>query len=267
MQPFSGKALSWELVNGVIEVCLRRGPCNEIGTLSLNELEHLCSALPTLEENAHALIFHSSLACGFSAGGDLRELYEGIRTTEPVAALAGIRDFHQRIHHVMNTLDASPLTTIAAVHGITFGGGLELALTCDMIIADKSARFCFPELRLGIIPGFGGIPRLKRDLGNAVVRDLVLTGRSFNVTKAQQIGLVSQVVAEGEALRIARGTAAQLAKFDRRTAATAKKFIKPIPYDELRQEIEIVCELYARPAVQAALKKFVESTDAQPYLP
>jgi len=197
----------------------------------------------------------------------LRELYRGIREQEKSAALAGIREFHQRIHHVMNTLDASPLTTIAAVHGIVFGGGLELALACDLIIADKTARFCFPELRLGLIPGFGGIPRLKRDLGNAVVRDLLLTGRSFNVTKAQQIGLVSQVVAEGEALRVARATAAQLGKFDRSTAAAAKRFIKPIPYDELRQEIEIVCDLYARSEVEAALKKFVESTDAQPYLP
>ena len=167
----------------------------------------------------------------------------------------------------MNTFDASPLTTIAAVHGIVFGGGLELALVCDLIIADKTARFCFPELRLGIIPGFGGIPRLKRDLGNAVVRDSILTGRSFNATKAQQIGLVSQIVAEGEALRIARATATQLGKFDRVTAAAAKKFTKPIPYDELRQEIDIVCELYASPSVEAALKKFVENTDAQPYLP
>jgi enoyl-CoA hydratase/carnithine racemase len=104
------------------------------------------------------------------------------------------------------------LTTIAAVHGVTFGGGFELALTCDLIIADKMARFCFPELRLGLIPGFGGIPRLKRDLGNAVVRDLLLTGRSFNANKAQQIGLVSQVVGEGEALRAARATAAQFKK-------------------------------------------------------
>jgi enoyl-CoA hydratase len=267
MNSFSGKGLSWQVSAGAIEVTLHRGPCNEIGMELLHELEQLCAALPALEESAHALIISSQLACGFSAGGDLRELYHGLQSTEPAAAIAGIREFHQRIHHVMNTLDASPLTTIAAVHGITFGGGLELALTCDMIIADKTARFCFPELRLGIIPGFGGIPRLKRDLGNAVVRDLVLTGRSFNVTKAQQIGLVSQVVGEGEALRIARSTAGQLGKFDRRTAATAKKFVKPIPYDELRQEIEIVCELYARPTVQAALKKFVESTDAQPYLP
>jgi len=130
---------------------------------------------------------------------------------------------------VMNTIDAAPLTTIAAVHGVTFGGGLELALVCDLIIADKMARFCFPELRLGLIPGFGGIPRLKRDLGNAVVRDLLLTGRSFNAAKAQASGLVSQVVAEGEALRVARATAAQLGKFDRRTSSTAKEFISPSP--------------------------------------
>src|ERR1700719_2567530 len=145
----------------------------------------------------------------------------------------------------MNTLDASPLPTIAAVHGIVFGGGLELALTCDLIIADKTARFCFPELRLGLMPGFGGIPRLKRDLGNAVVRDLLLTGRSFNATKAQQIGLVSQVVGEGETLRVARATAAQVGKFDRRTAIAAKQFIKPIPAEELQKEIDIFCELFS----------------------
>jgi len=267
MTEFNGKAISWELTDGVVEVALRREPCNEIGAQSLEELEHLAASVPALEQKAHALLFYSKLGCGFCAGGDLRELYRAMQGMEKQAALAGIRDFHQRIHHVMNTFDASPLTTIAAVHGIVFGGGLELALVCDLIIADKTARFCFPELRLGLIPGFGGIPRLKRDLGNAVVRDLVLTGRSFNVTKAQQIGLVSQVVTEGEALRVARGTAAQLGKFDRTTATAAKRFTKPIPYDELRQEIEIVCDLYARPAVQAALKKFVESPDAQPYLP
>ena len=115
---------------------------------------------------------------------------------EKAEAARGVRDFLERIHRVLNRDRCAPLTTIAAVHGVTFGGGFELALVCDLIIADKMARFCFPELRLGLIPGFGGIPRLKRDLGNAVVRDLLLTGRSFNATKAQQIGLVSQVCAK-----------------------------------------------------------------------
>ncbi len=267
MNHFYGKALSWELKDSVIEVALHRSPCNEIGSESLEDLERLAASLPGLEQRAHALIVYSSLDCGFCAGADLRELYRRSLEMEKKAAVAGVRDFLERIHHVMNTLDASPLTTMAAVHGITFGGGFELALVCDLIIADKSARFCFPELRLGLIPGFGGIPRLKRDLGNGVVRDLLLTGRSFNSTKAQQVGLVSQVVAEGQALRAARGTATQLGKFERNTAAAAKKFIKPIPYDDLRREIEIFCDLFSQPGVEAGLKKFVESTDAQPYLP
>jgi enoyl-CoA hydratase/carnithine racemase len=266
-QQFNGQALSWKVDSGVIELALHRDPCNELGSLSLDELEQFASALDALEKDAHALIIHSALKCGFCAGADLRELYERSQAMGKAEAVHGVRDFLERIHRVLNRIDAVPLTTIAAVHGVTFGGGFELALVCDLIIADKMARFCFPELRLGLIPGFGGIPRLKRDLGNAVVRDLLMTGRSFNATKAQQIGLVSQVVSEGEALRAARATAAQLGKFDRQTAVAAKRFIKPVPHDELRKEIDIFCDLFSRPAVQAGLKKFVESTDAQPYLP
>jgi enoyl-CoA hydratase len=153
------------------------------------------------------------------------------------------------------------------VHGVTFGGGFELALACDLIIADKTARFCFPELRLGLIPGFGGIPRLKRDLGNGLVRDLLLTGRSINASKALAAGLVSQVAAEGQALQVARAAAAQAGKFDRAASAAAKRFVKPIPYAELQTEIEIFCELFERPAVMEGLRKFVEATGAHPYLP
>jgi len=266
MDHFKGETLSWELKDGVIELALHHAPCNEIGSATLEDLERFVAALGMAEREAQALIIYSELKPGFCAGADLRELYRRSSELAPVAAAKGVRDYLVRIHGVMNGIDASPLTTIAAVHGVTFGGGFELALTCDLIIADKMARFCFPELRLGLIPGFGGIPRLKRDLGNAVVRDLLLTGRSFNATKAQQIGLVSQVVGEGEALKAARATAAQLGKFDRATAAAAKKFIKPIPYEELKQEIDLFCELFSRPAVEEGLRKFVESTDALPYL-
>jgi len=260
-------ALSWSLRDGVVELALHRGPCNELGSAALEELEKFATAMQLVQAEAHALIIYSELKTGFCAGADLRELYQRSRAMEKAEAAKGVRDFLERIHRVLNLIDAAPLTTIAAVHGVTFGGGFELALACDLIIADKMARFCFPELRLGLIPGFGGIPRLKRDLGNAIVRDLLLTGRSINATKAQQIGLVSQVVGEGEALRAARATAAQLRKFDRATAAAAKKFIKPIPHEELRLEIDMFCELFARPAVEVGLRKFVESTDAQPYLP
>jgi len=267
MKSFAGTTLSWENASGVIELELHREPCNEIGLATLEELERFAEALESESKDIAALIMYSGVSAGFSAGADLRELYRRSQPLRAAERIAGVREFLQRIHRALNTIDAAPITTIAAVHGVTFGGGLELALSCDLIIADKMARFCFPELRLGLIPGFGGIPRLKRDLGNGVVRDLLLTGRSFNAAKAQAVGLVSQVTAEGESLRAARATAAQIQKFDRETAIAAKRFVKPIPYEDLRREIELFCELFSRPAVEEGLRKFVESADAMPYLP
>jgi enoyl-CoA hydratase/carnithine racemase len=267
MSKHSGQALSWEMNDGVVELALHREPLNEIGSITLEELEQFVQELQAATSHATSLIIYSTLAGGFSAGADLRELYEKGRTLPPEQRVSAVRQFLERIHRVLNIIDASPFTTIAAVHGVCFGGGFELALACDFIVADKMARFCFPELRLGLIPGFGGIPRLKRDLGNAIIRDLLLSGRSFNVQKAQAIGLASQIAAEGEALKLARAIAAQISKFDRHTSVTAKEFIKPIPYNELRREIEIFCNLFTRPVVEEALRKFAESTDRHPYLP
>ena len=267
MKSFNGKALRWEWRDGVVEITLDREPANEIGTILLGELEQFVAAMKTLETDTAVCIISSAQKRGFSAGADLRELYHGAIALQEKERNTGVRDFVQRCHAVANAIDAAPFVTIAAVHGVCFGGGLELALTCDIIIADKMARFAFPELRLGLIPGFGGIPRLKRDLGNGFVRDLLFTGRSVNAARAQAVGLVAQLAGEGESLKVARATAAQITKFDSVTRATAKKFVKPIPYAELRQEVELFCELFERPTVLAALKKFVESTDAMPYLP
>jgi len=266
MQPFRGNALSWHLAEGIVELELHHPPANEIGSTMLAELERFVAALEATRAAA-ALVVHSALPAGFSAGADLRELYTRMQPLPVTERVAGVRGFLERIHAAFNALDASPLVTLAAVHGVCFGGGLELALVCDLIIADKTARFCLPELRLGLVPGFGAIPRLKRDVGNAVVRDLLFTGRSLNAQRAQAAGLVSQVVGEGEALRVARLAAGQAAKFDAFARAAAKRFAKPVPYEELRREIEIFCELFTRPAVEAGLRRFVESAAAMPYLP
>jgi enoyl-CoA hydratase/carnithine racemase len=255
------------LREGVLELRLHRQPCNEIGTSTLEDLERFADALQACVDDAHTLVVYSALASGFCAGADLRELYAGMQEATAEERLGGVRRFLERIHAVLNRIDAWPNPTIAAVNGVCFGGGLELALVCDVIVADRMARFCFPELRLGLIPGFGGIPRLKRDVGNAVVRDLLLTGRSLNATRAHAVGLVGQLTGEGAALRVARSMAQQMAKFDRATARAAKRFIKPLPEAELRREIDLFCELLARPAVEEGLRRFVTSTDVQPYLP
>ncbi len=272
MKAFRGETLRWERTGDLLEVTLDRGPCNEIGTRTLAELEGLASYLSDGADGARAVVFASALDTGFCAGADLRELYAGMvarreagTPKDEVARELG--SFIERIHAVFDTFDAVPIPTVAAVHGVVFGGGFELALTCDVVVADKSARFCFPELRLGLVPGFGGVPRLNRDLGNAVVRDLLLTGRSLRASRALEVGLVSQVVARGEALGVARRTAEQMARFDRATMAAAKPFLKPIPRAELDREKALFLELIQSPAVEAALDRFVHSDDVRPYLP
>src|ERR1700722_6790942 len=141
MESYRGRALSWKLNDGMIELALHRAPCNEIGSLTLDELEQFAIVLDSCKGEAHVLIIYSELKCGFCAGADLRELYQRSQELERTEAAHGVRDYLERIHRVLNTIDASPLTTIAAVHGVAFGGGFELALTCDLIIADRMARF------------------------------------------------------------------------------------------------------------------------------
>lgn len=280
---FGGDALTWrvvansEFVDGSpassVIVELHREPCNEIGTTCLAEMERLAAFIRQGAGGARAIIFHSSVKRGFSAGADLRELHEGLVERSGSGALGKLKTAHEvrgfidRIHAVFDTFDAAPITTIAAVHGVCFGGGFELALTADVIVADKSARFAFPELRLGLVPGFGGIPRLRRDLGNAVVRDLLLTGRSLGARRAHEVGLISQLVSRGEALDVAQRVACQAARFDPATTRLAKAFAKPIPREDLAREKDLFLEMMASPVVGEALRRFAESDDVRPYLP
>jgi enoyl-CoA hydratase len=266
MSGYTGQSLSYTIEDGVVDVRLHQGPCNEIGTQMLGDLEVLATFLEQGADGASALILQSDIPAGFSAGADLRELHAGLVQRGENGGQDEIRGFIDRIHRVMNTLDSAPLTTIGVVHGVVFGGGFELALTCDILIAEKNARFCFPELRLGIIPGFGGIPRLKRDLGNAIVRDLLLSGRSIRASRAQEMGLVSQVVAKGRGHEVAQKLAQRITQFNEGVVQTAKAFIKPIPREALEQEKAIFCEMITQPEVLEALTAFVESTDVRPYL-
>jgi len=256
--------MNWSRNGRLLELELDRPPCNEIGSVALEELERF---LPELED-AGALLVHSSVEAGFCAGADLRELYTRGRELEEAKRLDAVRDFLTRIHAVLDRIDAAPIPTVAAVHGVVFGGGLELALCCDLVVADRTARFAFPELRLGLVPGFGGIPRLRRDVSNSLVRDLLFTGRSLGAARAHAAGLVSQLTAPGRALEGARAASAQALKFDPAAIAAAKRFLKPLPREDCHGEIEIFLDLFRRPVVQDALRRFAEhDTGPLPYLP
>jgi len=257
--------IAWRETEGVWELQLAAPPLNEIGLEVLAQLEAFLDALAS--EQPRAVIVHSTLERGFCAGADLRGLYTAIAGREPDAYLPELRVFLDRIHAVMNRLDALPCATVGALHGACFGGGFELALTLDVLVADKTTRFAFPELRLGIIPGFGGIPRLVQRLPVGVANDLILSGRSINARRAYELGLVSQLVAPGEALAVAREVAKQAARFDRDAQAHAKRLLRTIPYEALEREKESFLALFARPLVIDALRRFTESTDPMPYLP
>jgi len=267
MQEFLGRALRWAWREGVVELTLDREPLNEIGSVMLEDLEKFVAAFKALAPVTSACIITSARPGGFCAGADLKELYERALPLPKARRAAGVRSFLKRIHEVLNAVDAAPFVTFAAVHGLCMGGGLELALTCDLIVADKMARFGFPELRLGLIPGFGGIPRLRRDVGNRFIRDLLFTGRTVRAESAQQAGLVAHLAGEGYALQVARSMAQQVTKFDAETPVAVKKFIKPIPAAELKREIELFCKLFNRPVVMERLRRFVETDDPMKHLP
>jgi enoyl-CoA hydratase/carnithine racemase len=257
--------IDWTQREGVCELRLAAPPINEIGREMLGALERFLDDVDKTKPSA--VIVHSELSRGFCAGADLRELHRGIQGR----AYAEYRDelavFIDRVHDVTNRLDALPCTTIGVVHGACFGGGFEIALTLDVLVAEPTARFCFPELRLGLIPGFGGIPRLARELPNAVIRDLLLTGRSLGARRAYELGLVSQVVRKGEGLAVAREVAAQSARFASPVVATAKAFMKRVPEAELEREKELFLSLFADGRVARALASFDASTEKMPYLP
>jgi enoyl-CoA hydratase len=247
---------------GVLEIVLQRPPLNEIGLTLLAGLEQACEQLG----DARGVLISSALDRGFSAGADLKALAQAIEERGHEAVNGDVREFLQRIHHVFARLDQAPIPVVGAVHGVVFGGGFELALCCDLLVAERSARFGFPELRLGLVPGFGGMARLRRDVGSAVLRDLLLTGRSVNAERARELGIVSQVVGAGKARGIAARCLEQILKGDAVAAAAAKRHAKPALEAELREELETFCSLFARPEVARALAAFAKRDDVLPYL-
>ena len=114
---------------------------------------------------------------------------------------------------------------IAAVAGYALGGGCELAMMCDIIIAADSARFGQPEIKHGVIPGAGGTQRLPRAVGKAKAMDLILTGRMMDAQEAERAGLVSRVVAADRLLEEALATAAQIAEFSLPSVMMAKEAV------------------------------------------
>ena len=171
--------------------------------LAQRTLLEIAAALQVVESDAtvRALVLRGD-GPAFCAGADLAEFAEmGDAFAGREASLAG--------QDVVNALAAMPIPTVAALHGAALGGGLELALACDLRVAAEDARLGLPETRLGLIPGYGGTQRLPRLIGEARALDLILTGRRIDAQEALAMGLVTRVAADATAaaLEVAHGAA------------------------------------------------------------
>ncbi len=152
----------------------------------------------------------------FAAGADIKEMKE---RTYPAVALA---DF---IGKRWETVLRVQKPVIAAVAGFALGGGCELAMMCDMIIAADTAKFGQPEINLGVIPGAGGTQRLTRAIGKSKAMDLCLTGRMIDAAEAERCNLVARVVPAAELVEEALKIGAKIAGQSRYAAALAKKAV------------------------------------------
>jgi len=163
----------------------------------------------------------------FCAGADLKE-----RAT---MSEADVHAFHESLRLAFRSIEAAPQTFVAAVNGAALGGGLELALACDLRVAAAHAEMGLPEVGLGIIPGAGGTVRLPRAIGVGRAKDLILTGRRVGATEALALGLVSRVARPGDLREEALALAEQVAQNAPVSIRQAKRAIDgafQLPLDE-----------------------------------
>jgi enoyl-CoA hydratase len=157
-----------------------------LNALSFDLLDELATALETLEADpdCRAIVLTGAGDRAFAAGADIREL----ATQTPTSLAAGNR------FAAWDRIAAIGTPLIAAVRGFALGGGSELAMSCDMIVAGEDAQFGQPEIRLGVMPGAGGTQRLTRAIGKAKAMEMILTGRTMGAREAEAHGLVTRVV-------------------------------------------------------------------------
>ncbi|XP_007164506.2 enoyl-CoA hydratase domain-containing protein 2, mitochondrial isoform X2 [Balaenoptera acutorostrata] len=198
-----GCAANPAAANREIQVCALTGPDQGITEILMNRpsarnalgnifVSELLEALAQLREDrqVRVLIFRSGVKGVFCAGADLKEREQ--------MSEAEVGVFVQRLRGLMNEIAAFPAPTIAAMDGFALGGGLELALACDLRVAASSAVMGLIETTRGLLPGAGGTQRLPRCLGVALAKELIFTGRRLSGAQAQALGLVNHAVAQNE---------------------------------------------------------------------
>jgi enoyl-CoA hydratase len=228
---------------------------DKLNSLDLATLSELRSRVAELaREPARVVLVTSAGQRAFVAGADI----------EAMARMSAeeARRFSSLGHETFDTLEALPCLTIAVVQGVALGGGCELALACDLVIASDRARFGQPETNLGIIPGFGGCARLLRRVGVGWARELIYGGRVFSAEEAGRLGLVQRIAPAAELTAQARRWAEELAARPPIAIAHAKAALAAAESSDARTaarvEIEAFASLFATDDRREGMAAFFE---------
>jgi enoyl-CoA hydratase/carnithine racemase len=204
--------------DGIAEITLDRpAAMNAVSSAMAAELTRVCAELAAAPD-VRVVVFSAAGERAFSAGADLKE-----RAGLTDAAIMRQRDV---IRGLFGALLALPQPAIAAVHGFALGGGCELALSCDLVVADETAVFGLPEVTVGLVPGGGGTQLALRRLGPGRAADLVLTGRKVGIDEAERLGLVDRRVPPGQDGTAARELAGQIAANSPVAVRAAKRALR-----------------------------------------
>jgi enoyl-CoA hydratase len=239
-------------IDGVALVTIDRQEA--LNALSFDLLDELAASLETLDHDpaCRTIVLTGAGTRAFAAGADIHEL--SVQT--PVSLTTEDR------FSVWDRIWSIGVPMIAAVRGVALGGGCELAMACDVIVAAEGAQFGQPEIRLGVMPGAGGTQRLTRAIGKSKAMEMILTGRSIGAREAEARGLVARVVPADEtldaALELAKAIAAHAPQAVR-AAKAAVKAAEELPLgDGLDHERRAFFLLFATDDQSEGMAAFVE---------
>jgi enoyl-CoA hydratase/carnithine racemase len=189
--------------DGVAALTLDNPPLNVVFRGLTEALGRALDALDA-DANVRAVVVTGAGTRAFCAGSDIAEF-------QPLMQFGRIGPEKLELQHqVFARLDDFPKPTVAAVNGLAFGGGLEIAVCCDLIVVDEMARFALPEIKLGIFPGSGGPVRVTRRVGEGRAKEMMFLGETIDATTALAWGLINRVVPQGTALEAALAIATTL---------------------------------------------------------
>lgn len=223
---------------------------NALNSALIDELNH---AVREFEANAEiGCIVITGSEKAFAAGADVKEMAEKTFVDAYLGQfLSG-----------WSKLSGARKPVIAAVSGFCLGGGAELAMTCDFIIASETAKFGLPEVTLGIMPGAGGTQRLPRAIGKAKAMDLILTGRMMDVVEAERCGLVARIVPADRLLDEALGAAEKIAGYSQPIVMMAKETVNRSQETSLEEgvrfERRLFLSMFATEDQKEGMKAFIE---------